>query len=228
MRIAVITFPASNCDRDAANAITALGGHPVPLYHSETTLPQKLDAIILPGGFSYGDYLRPGCMAAHSPIMTEVKRKAEAGMPVLGICNGFQLLAEAGLLPGALLRNRDLLFICRPVHLRVENATAPFMHHYRPGTVLTMPIAHKDGNYYADVETRRRLQDEGRIMLRYCDAGGATTPEANPNGSLDNIAAICNPAGNVLGMMPHPERCADAHLGGLDGAPLLRTLLLLR
>ena len=225
MRIAVITFSASNCDRDTINAIATIGGQPVSIHHSESTLPPKLDGIILPGGFSHGDYLRPGCMAAHSPIMTEVKHRAEAGMPVLGICNGFQLLAEAGLLPGALLCNRALLFICRSVRLRVENDTAPFMHHYRLGTVLNMPIAHKDGNYYADSETHRRLQEEGQIMLRYCDARGETTDEANPNGSLDNIAAVCNSAGNVFGMMPHPERCADSRLGGLDGAPLLRALL---
>ena len=225
MSIAVITFPASNCDRDAAVAVEALGGRAIRIHHSETSLPDKLDAIILPGGFSYGDYLRPGCMAARSPIMREIKDKAEAGTPTLGICNGFQLLTEAGLLPGALLRNRDLLFICREVHLLIERNISPFTRLYRKGAVVTMPIAHKDGNYYADAETLKRLEGEGRIVLRYCNTEGDVNRDANPNGSLDNIAALCNDAGNVLGMMPHPERCADAVLGNTDGEALLRGLL---
>ena len=225
MGIAVITFPASNCDRDAAVAVEALGGRAIRVHHGETSLPGNLDAVILPGGFSYGDYLRPGCMAAHSPIMREIKNKAEAGTPVLGICNGFQLLTEAGLLPGALLRNRDLLFICREVHLLVERSVSPFMRLYRQGAVVTMPIAHKDGNYYADAETLKRLEGEGRIVLRYCDAEGDANIGANPNGSLNNIAALCNGAGNVLGMMPHPERCADTVLGNTDGQALLRGFL---
>ena len=225
MKIAVITFPASNCDRDAATSIAALGGQPISVHHSETSLPAGLDGIILPGGFSYGDYLRPGCMAAHSPIMAEVKRKAEGGMPVLGICNGFQLLTEAGLLPGALLRNRDLLFICRKVHLRVETSASPFMRHYRAGAVIAMPISHKDGNYYADDETCRRLDDNGQIVLRYANADGSADEAANPNGSRHNIAAISNPGGTILGMMPHPDRCADIRLGSMDGAPLLQAFL---
>ncbi|MCY4048842.1 MAG: phosphoribosylformylglycinamidine synthase subunit PurQ [Hyphomicrobiales bacterium] len=225
MSIAVITFPASNCDRDAAVAVEALGGRAMFVHHGETSLPGNLDAVILPGGFSYGDYLRPGCMAAHSPIMREIKNKAEAGMPVLGICNGFQLLTEAGLLPGALLRNHDLLFIYREVHLLVERNISPFMHLYRQGAVVTMPIAHKDGNYYVDAETLKRIEGEGRIVLRYCSAEGNANIDANPNGSLNNIAALCNGAGNVLGMMPHPERCADAVLGNTDGEALLRGLL---
>ena len=225
MRIAVITFPASNCDRDAAAAIRALGGAPLPVHHSASELPPRLDGIILPGGFSYGDYLRPGCMAAHSPIMREVSRNAAAGMPVLGICNGFQLLTEAGLLPGALLRNRDLLFVCRTTRVRVEHAASPFLREYRRGAVLAMPVAHKDGNYHADPETLRRLEDERQILLRYCDETGAPTEAANPNGSARNIAAVSNPAGNVMGLMPHPERCADPLLGGEDGAPLLRGML---
>ena len=225
MKIAVITFPASNCDRDAATSVAALGGEAVRVHHSETALPAGLDGIILPGGFSYGDYLRPGCMAAHSPVMAEVRRKAEGGMPVLGICNGFQLLTEAGLLPGALLRNRGLLFVCRSVHVRVESSAAPFMRRYRPGAVLAMPVAHKDGNYHADDDTLRRLRGEGRIMLRYCDAGGEATEDANPNGSRDNIAAVSSASGTIVGMMPHPERCADMRLGGIDGEPLLRALV---
>lgn len=222
MNIAVITFPASNCDRDAATAVQMLGGHALRVHHSEATLPDDIDAIILPGGFSYGDYLRPGCMAAQSPIMREVKNKAEDGMPVLGICNGFQLLTEAGLLPGALLRNRDLLFMCRNVHVRVERNASSFTHLYRQDAVVTMPIAHKDGNYYADAETLKRLEGEGLVVLRYCDAEGDASVDANPNGSIDNIAALCNRAGNILGMMPHPERCADALLGNTDGEALLR------
>lgn len=224
MKIAVITFPASNCDRDAACSLENVGAQVVRIHHSETRLPDKLDGIILPGGFSYGDYLRPGCMAARSPIMSEIKTRAQGGMPVLGICNGFQLLTEAGLLPGALLRNRDILFVCRNVHLRVVRRLPPFTHLYGDNAVLSMPIAHKDGNYFADNETLDRLEADGLIVFRYCDATGGITPDSNPNGSVRNIAAIRNPDGNILGMMPHPERCADPLLGGMDGEALFQGL----
>lgn len=222
MKIAVITFPASNCDRDAVCSVEECGAQAVRVHHSETSLPDDIDGIILPGGFSYGDYLRPGCMAARSPIMIAIRTGARNGMPVLGICNGFQLLTEAGLLPGALLRNRGLRFVCRSVNLRLARCAPPFTHLYRDDAVLSMPIAHKDGNYFADDDTLRSLEDEDQIVLRYCNGDGVVTLDANPNGSRGNIAAICNPAGNILGIMPHPERCADVLLGGLDGKPLFQ------
>ena len=224
MPAAVIVFPGSNCDRDVAVALeAAMGRPPAMVWHRESELP-PCDLIVIPGGFSYGDYLRSGAMAAQSPIMRAVIDRAQAGTPVLGICNGFQILAEAGLLPGVLMRNASLKFVCRDVHLRVERADTVFTSAYEAGEVLRVPVAHHDGNYFADAETLRRLEDGGQIAFRYCDRDGNVTADANPNGSVANIAGILNADGNVLGMMPHPERLAEALLGGADGAPLFSAL----
>jgi phosphoribosylformylglycinamidine synthase subunit PurQ / glutaminase len=224
MKSAVIVFPGSNCDRDVAVALAkATGAPPRMLWHRETEMP-ALDLIVIPGGFSYGDYLRPGAMAAHSPIMREVQARARAGVAVLGICNGFQVLCETGLLPGVLMRNAGLKFICRDVFLRIDNAASSFTRSYSAGQVVRIPIAHNEGNYFADAATLDRLEGEGRIALRYCTAAGAVTEAANPNGSQRAIAGILNDRGNVLGMMPHPERAADARLGGSDGRLLFESL----
>lgn len=224
MKLGVVTFPGSNCDYDCYKAIEeGLGTEAVYLWHKEHDL-QGVDAVFLPGGFSYGDYLRCGAIAAQSPIMREVRAFAEAGGPVAGICNGFQILCEAGLLPGALIRNRSLKFISRPVHLRVENAATPFTSGYRPGEVLRVPIAHGEGCYVADPATIEELEREGRVVFRYVDAAGEPTSEANPNGSIGNIAGIVNAAGNVLGMMPHPERAITPLLGSEDGLGFFRSL----
>jgi phosphoribosylformylglycinamidine synthase len=225
MKAAVIVFPGSNCDRDIQVAIEQSTGQPCAMiWHKETTLP-RLDLIVVPGGFSYGDYLRSGAMAAHSPIMRAVKAEADKGVAVLGICNGFQVLTEAHLLPGVLMKNRDLRFICRDVDLRVEATDTVFTRRYRKGQVVRFPIAHNDGNYFADPATIKALEDEGRVAFRYCDANGSITEAANPNGSLNNIAGILNARRNVLGMMPHPERLADALLGGIDGRPMFDGLV---
>lgn len=216
MRAAVIVFPGSNCDRDAAEAVRLATGQPARMvWHAETALPE-VDLIILPGGFSYGDYLRTGAMAAHSPIMRAVKQKAEQGVYVLGICNGFQVLCETQLLPGVLLRNRTMKFISKPVELRVANANSAFTRGYRAGQAITIPIAHGDGNYYADAATLEKLRANDQIMFRYTD---------NPNGSLDDIAGIRNERGNVLGMMPHPERAMEAIHCTTDGVALFQSLL---
>lgn len=218
MKAAVIVFPGSNCDRDVAVALgRATGTAPAMVWHRNTDLP-KVDLIVLPGGFSYGDYLRSGAMAAHSPIMRAVAERANAGVAVLGICNGFQILTEAGLLPGALMRNTGLHFICRDVHVKVENAQSAFTSRYAAGQVLRIPIAHADGNYRADAETVARLEGEGRVAFRYVTAGGEAAEASNPNGSLRNIAGVLNAKGNVLGLMPHPERVIEPALGGSDGA----------
>lgn len=217
MKAAVIVFPGSNCDRDVKVALEASMGHDAHMvWHRETDLP-PVDLIVVPGGFSYGDYLRCGAMAAHSPIMQAVKARADAGVAVLGICNGFQILTETGMLPGALMRNAGLKFICRDVDLRVETVDSPFTRCYRAGDVIRLPIAHAEGNYVADAETKKRLDGEGRIALRYASAAGKVTPEANPNGALDNIAGILSPNRRVLGLMPHPERAIAPELGGSDG-----------
>jgi phosphoribosylformylglycinamidine synthase len=224
MKIGVVTFPGSNCDYDCFKAVQELlGAETVFLWHRDHDL-QGADAVILPGGFSYGDYLRAGAIARSSPIMQEVRSFAEAGGPVLGICNGFQILCEAGMLPGALIRNRSLKFISRPVDLRVEQSVAPFTSAYSVGEVLRMPIAHGEGCYVADAAVLDELERTGRIAFRYCDAQGRVTPEANPNGSARSIAGIVNERGNVLGMMPHPERAVEALLGSTDGAGLFRSL----
>jgi phosphoribosylformylglycinamidine synthase subunit PurQ / glutaminase len=217
MNVAVIVFPGSNCDRDVEVALAAsMGRSPEMVWHGEATLP-KVDLIVVPGGFSYGDYLRSGAMAAHSPVMREVTRRAEDGVPVLGICNGFQILTEAGLLPGVLMRNAGLRFVCRDVWLRVDAADTAFTRSYDQRQVIRIPIAHNEGNYFADRETLARLEGDGRVAFRYCDPTGAVTDDANPNGSADNIAGVLNGRGNVLGMMPHPERLAEPALGGTDG-----------
>jgi phosphoribosylformylglycinamidine synthase I len=217
MKSAVIVFPGSNCDRDLAVALREVSGNePVMVWHRDTELPHALDLITVPGGFSYGDYLRSGAMAANSPIMRAVKKAADAGTSVLGVCNGFQILTEAGLLPGALMRNAELAFVCRDVPLTVENSQSAFTSRYGAGEQIVMPVAHHDGNYTADQETLDRLEGEGRIAFRYA---------APVNGSARNIAGILNDAGNVLGMMPHPERAIDRLHGGTDGRRLFEGLL---
>ncbi len=221
MTIAVITFPGSNCDDDARYALQDELGAPVRMvWHTETSLT-GVDAVVIPGGFSYGDYLRSGALAAHSPVMGEVKRFAHGGGLVIGICNGFQILTEAGLLPGQLARNPGLTFQCRDVHLRVETSRAPFTSRAAVGAVLRMPIAHNEGSYFADADTLERLEGEGRVVLRYCDPRGVVDDAANVNGSRGGIAAITNETGNVMGMMPHPERAASALLGSTDGLAIL-------
>jgi phosphoribosylformylglycinamidine synthase subunit PurQ / glutaminase len=225
MKTAVIVFPGSNCDRDAAVALEAATGKPPAMvWHGDAELPET-DLIVLPGGFSYGDYLRSGAMAAHSPVMRAVAARAKGGTPVLGICNGFQVLTEAGLLPGVLMRNKTLRFVCRDVHIRVERNDTIYTSGYTAGAVLRIPIAHKDGAYFADDETLSRLEGEGRIAFRYCDAESRIDDDANPNGSRANIAGLYNESGTVLGMMPHPERLAEPVLGGSDGAPLFASLM---
>jgi phosphoribosylformylglycinamidine synthase subunit PurQ / glutaminase len=223
--VAVLRFPGSNCDQDCLAALGEFAGIEASyLWHKETSVA-GCDAIVLPGGFSYGDYLRCGAIARFSPVMAAVKTFALAGGPVLGICNGFQILCEAGLLPGALVRNRDLHFICEHVHVRVEQPATAFTRAARTAAVLKIPIAHGEGCYFADGETLRRLRAEDRIVLRYCDEQGCVTDAANPNGSCDNIAGIRNANGNVLGLMPHPERACDPALGSTDGRVFFESLL---
>jgi len=225
MKASVIVFPGSNCDRDVAVSLeAAMGRKPEMVWHGNSTVPAS-DLIVLPGGFSYGDYLRSGAMAAHSPIMWAVVEKARKGTPVLGICNGFQVLIEAGLLPGALMRNASLKFVCRDVLLRVERNDTAFVQRYEKNQVIRIPVAHHDGNYFADEATLDRLEGENRVAFRYCDKDGVPTANANPNGSQRNIAGIYNETGTVLGLMPHPERLADAALGGTDGAPMFSSLV---
>jgi phosphoribosylformylglycinamidine synthase len=225
MNFGVIVFPGSNCDHDCVHVISGvLGQKATPVWHKETSLT-GLDAIILPGGFSYGDYLRTGAIARFSPVMGAVKAFASEGGMVLGICNGFQILLEAGLLPGAMLRNKSLSFICKDVHIKVENAATPFTGLCESGQVLKVPIAHADGNYYTDPVTLAALQANAQIIFRYCRPDGKVTPDANPNGSLDNIAGIRNAEGNVLGLMPHPERCAEDVLGNDDGRVIFLSML---
>ncbi|GAA4723540.1 phosphoribosylformylglycinamidine synthase subunit PurQ [Sphingomonas lutea] len=217
MKTAVIVFPGSNCDRDLAVALEQVtGAKPEMVWHRETALPQGVDFIGVPGGFSYGDYLRSGAMAARSPIMGAVKDAAARGVPVIGICNGFQVLTEAGLLPGALMRNAGLNFVCRPVPLKVENSQSLFTAQYDAGEQVTLPVAHHDGNYQADTATLDRLEGEGRVAFRYLD---------QVNGSARQIAGILNDAGNVLGLMPHPERVIEPAHGGTDGRRLFEGLL---
>jgi len=223
-RVAVVIFPGSNCDRDTLAAVELMGGDPVPVWHQSADL-SGCTAVILPGGFSYGDYLRAGAMAAHSPVMAAVRRHAGDGGPVLGICNGFQMLLEVGLLPGATLMNRTLRFICRDVFLRVERDDLPMLRHLSKGQVLRLPIAHKEGNWFAHADAVRELEAQGAVALRYCTPQGELDPVANPNGALNAVAGLVNVRGNVLGMMPHPERRVRALLGGEDGAALIRGLV---
>jgi phosphoribosylformylglycinamidine synthase I len=225
MQSIVIQFPGSNCERDVFTVMQQQGLNPQLLWHQESDIPADIDLVVLPGGFSYGDYLRCGAMAARSPIMDAVRRFADDGGHVLGICNGFQILCETQMLPGTLMRNDHLKFNCKPVSLRVENAETNYSWDYAPGEVVTMPIAHHEGFYYADDDTIATLKKNRQIFFRYCDETGNATPESNPNGSRSNIAGILNERGNVLGMMPHPERHADPHIGGIDGQRLFTSLL---
>lgn len=225
MKCGVVTFPGSNCDQDCFYILQGIYGADTHwIWHKDTSL-DGFDLVVLPGGFSYGDYLRAGAIARFSPIMKAVTEYANRGGLLLGICNGFQILLEAGLLPGALLANDTQKFICRYVHLRVDNAGTPFTRACEPGEVLRIPIAHAQGNYYADPGTMKELEDNGRIVLRYCDTEGKLTGAANPNGSLGHVAGIINDKGNVLGMMPHPERCADPLWPELDGQKIFNSVL---
>jgi phosphoribosylformylglycinamidine synthase len=224
VKAAVITFPGSNGDHDMYEAIRLVGGEAQFVWHRERDGLKDYDAVLLPGGFSYGDYLRAGAIASLSPIMEDVIAFAKAGGPVLGLCNGFQTLCEARLLPGALIRNEQLRFEGRDVRVRVERNDTVFTSGYRPGQVLSLPIAHGEGNYEADKATLERLEGEGRVVFRYVDARGVPTDESNPNGAWHNIAGILNERGNVLGMMPHPERAMEAILGSTDGVALFTSL----
>jgi len=225
MKFGVIVFPGSNCDHDAFYAVSAnLGQKAEFIWHDSHSIG-SVDAVILPGGFSYGDYLRCGAIAKFSPVMQAVKNFAADGGLVLGVCNGFQILVEAGLLPGALVRNAGLRFVCRDVHLRVETVNSPFTNAAEKGEILRLPIAHGEGCYYADERTLDELQAEDRIAFRYCSAAGEVTPAANPNGSLGNIAGILNAGRNVLGMMPHPDRSSEKLLGSSDGWKVFASLV---
>ena len=225
MKSAVIVFPGSNCDRDMAVGLErAFGRKAAMVWHKDVSLPEGLDIVALPGGFSFGDYLRCGAIAARSPIMQAVSAFAERGGIVLGVCNGFQVLIETGLLPGALMRNAGLKFVCRDVHLRVESVQSPFTNCFAAGEVIRTPVAHHDGNYVAGEEVLKRLDGEGRVAFRYAEPSGAVTAAANPNGSVDNIAGVLSGNRRVLGMMPHPERLNDPELGGNDGARLFESL----
>jgi len=217
MRAAVIVFPASNCDRDAAIALEKLTGRNTEMiWHRETTLPAGIDFVVIPGGFSYGDYLRSGAMAARSPIVKDIILRAKQGLPVAGFCNGFQILTETGLLPGALMRNNGLKFVCKPQRLTVMHTDSRFTSELTAGREVTFPVAHHDGNYFADDKTLDQLEKTGRVLFKYAD---------NPNGSARDIAGICNEAGNVFGMMPHPERAIDPLHGGTDGILLFKSIL---
>jgi phosphoribosylformylglycinamidine synthase len=222
--VGVIVFPGSNCDDDAVYAIERFDMRAKKIWHEETTLGD-VEAIILPGGFSYGDYLRCGAIAQLSPIMRAVRAFAASGGRIIGICNGFQILVEAGLLPGALLRNRNLKFICKGVSLRLETTDTPFTCAGRAGGVYRFPIAHMDGNYFIEADGLRRLEDNGQIVFRYCDSDGQLSETSNPNGSLNHIAGICNETRTILGLMPHPERVCEKLLGGEDGALIFTSLL---
>jgi phosphoribosylformylglycinamidine synthase subunit PurQ / glutaminase len=225
MKFGIVTFPGSNCDYDTFQAVVeTLGEEAVMLWHKDHDL-QGSDVIMLPGGFSYGDYLRPGAIARFSPIMREVVQHADRGGPVIAICNGFQIACEAGLLPGALLRNASLKFVCAPIHLRVESNESLFTSRYERGEQIVLPIAHGDGRYSADDETLDRLEGEGQVVFRYAPSALEAEEAYNPNGSMRDIAGIVNGAGNVLGMMPHPERAVDALLGSTDGLPLFESIL---
>src|ERR1700712_5331954 len=220
MKIGVLVFPGSNCDHDTYNVIDAVAKQPVTfLWHASEDL-QNCDAILIPGGFAYGDYLRTGALVRFEPVMGSVKKFAAAGGPVMGICNGFQILCEAGLLPGALMRNAGLRYICKQVHLRAETTDSPFTHTLTRGEVLRMPIGHMEGNYFCDEATLNTLKRDDRIAFRYCTPGGEITAEANPNGSLENIAGVLSEGRNVLGMMPHPDRSSEALLGSAGGPTL--------
>ena len=225
MKIAVLVFPGSNCDHDAYHALRhVLGLDAHFVWHKEDRL-SGFDAVVIPGGFTYGDYLRTGAMAKLSPVMGAVRRFAEAGGPVIGICNGFQILLEAGILPGAMIVNESLKFICDYIYLKSETSTGPFTYEIPSKSILRIPIAHYQGNYYADRETLALLEGNEQVVFRYCDASGNVSTEANPNGSVANIAGICNSGRNVLGMMPHPERCSEEDMGSADGRRLFASMI---
>lgn len=224
-RWGVVVFPGSNCDQDTYHVLReVLGQDARYVWHEETELTD-LDAVVLPGGFAHGDYLRAGAVARFSPVMDAVIRFAGTGKPVLGICNGFQVLLEAGLLPGAMLRNNTQRFACKWVHIRLEENRSPLLGGLQPGQVLRIPVAHGEGNYYADPADIQRLRENGQIAFHYCDADGSVTASANPNGSVENIAGVTNQAGNVLGLMPHPERASEALLGSADGRLLFESVI---
>jgi len=225
MKFGVLVFPGSNCDHDAYHVIAEIAHQPVTfLWHDSSEL-ENCDAILVPGGFAYGDYLRTGAIARFSPVMQSVKKFAAGGGLVLGICNGFQILCEAGLLPGALMRNAGLKYICKQVHLRTETTDSPFTNKLAPGQVVQIPIGHMEGNYFCDGATLAALKSEERIVFRYCDKDGAATAAANPNGSIENIAGILNEGRNVLGMMPHPDRSSERLLGSADGLLVFESLI---
>ena len=226
MRFAVLVFPGSNCDHDCYHTMKHVLGQEVDfIWHKEESFKERYDGVIIPGGFSYGDYLRTGAIARFSPVMKAVEGFAKGGGLVIGICNGFQILLEAGLLPGAMLRNESLKFICKDIYVKVENEQTPFTRCCNKADVLRLPIAHAEGNYFADDETLARLEENGQVVLRYCDKDGNVTREANPNGSAHNIAGICNETRNVMGLMPHPERASEAILGNTDGKNILASML---
>jgi phosphoribosylformylglycinamidine synthase subunit PurQ / glutaminase len=225
MKAAVIVFPGANCERDVAVALEqASGRKPIMVWHRDGDFEQ-VDLVVLPGGFAYGDYLRAGAMAAHSPVMRGVKRRAERGVPTIGICNGFQVLTEAGLLPGALMRNASLQYVCKDVHCRIETGQSLFTSSFATGETVRWPVGHHDGNYFADAVTLDRLEGEGRVAFRYAERDGSLTAAANPNGSARNIAGIFNETKSILGLMPHPERLADPALGGTDGVRFFKGLV---
>lgn len=224
MRASVVVFPGTNRERDIADVLASVSGRPTQMvWHGDAALPQS-DVVVLPGGFSYGDYLRCGAMAAHSPIMKDVIAKAKAGVPVLGVCNGFQILCETGLLPGVLQRNASLKFICKDVWLKVESTKTVFTNKYAQGEIAQMICAHGDGNYFADTDTLDRLEGEGRVVFRYADRKGNVTAEANANGAQRNIAGIADHTGRIVGLMPHPENAAEAALGSTDGRKMFESI----
>ena len=224
MKSAVITFPGSNCDRDAFVALQKVSNKVQRLWHNETSLDNDLDLIVVPGGFSFGDYLRSGAMASISPIIQEVKRLSQKGVRILGICNGFQILTESNLLPGVLMRNKKMKFICREINLRVENNDSDFTKKYKNRQIIKIPIAHMDGNYFAEPDVIKRIEDNSMVAFRYVDENGNVSDESNPNGSIFNIAGVFNESKNILGMMPHPERAIDANTGSNDGNLMLESL----
>jgi phosphoribosylformylglycinamidine synthase len=225
MKFGVIIFPGSNCEHDTYHMVSKVLQQPVCFIWHQSRDLEGCDAIIIPGGFSYGDYLRTGAIARFSPVMEEVKRFAAHGGLVIGICNGFQILLESGLLPGAMLKNKGLKYVCRHVYIRVESAGTPFTNSLRPGDVLCIPIGHMEGNYFADDVSLHNLERNHQVIFRYCTAAGDITESANPNGSISNIAGICNQQRNVLGMMPHPERASEAVLGSEDGLPIFKSVV---
>jgi phosphoribosylformylglycinamidine synthase len=225
MKFGVLVFPGSNCDHDAYWVLSHIARQPVTFLWHESHDLENCDAIVVPGGFAYGDYLRTGAIARFSPVMEAVREFARKDGLVIGICNGFQILCESGLLPGALMRNTGLKYVCKQVHVRVENSNTPFTHALRQDEVLQIPIGHMEGNYFCDQPTRATLERDRRIIFRYCDPTGKISAEANPNGSVENIAGICNEGRNVLGMMPHPERASENQLGGSDGLKVFDSMV---